>query len=166
MNSKTQIIVGIILITAFVIGSYFLLNQGSSQTKTITRYIKTDKNKPQIEITKTFTDLGTMKVSEDRSAEFTIKNAGRQPLQLYGISSSCNCTFGQVVIAGKESEFFGMHAVSDLAGEVLAGKEAKIRVIYRPSIMPVYGVVEREVYISTNDPDNPKLTFKVKANVK
>jgi len=32
--------------------------------------------------------------------------------------------------------------------------------------MPVYGIIEREVYVSTNDPENPKLVFKVKATVK
>jgi len=107
-----------------------------------------------------------MKVSDDKSANFKIKNIGQKPLQLSNISSSCNCTFGQVIINGKESDVFGMHNVSDFAGEVFPGKEAIIKVTYRPSIMPVYGVIEREVYVSTNDPENPKLIFKVKANVK
>ena len=107
-----------------------------------------------------------MKVSDDKSANFKIKNIGQKPLQLSNISSSCNCTFGQVIINGKESDVFGMHNVSDFAGEILPGKEAIIKVTYRPSIMLVYGAVEREVYVSTNDPENPKLIFKVKANVK
>jgi len=58
-----------------------------------------------------------------------------------------------------------MHNVSDFAGEVPPGKEVIIKATYRPSIMPVYGVVGREVYVNTNDPENPKLVFKVKANV-
>jgi hypothetical protein len=114
----------------------------------------------------TFFDLGTMKVSEDKIANFKIKNIGQKSLQLSNISSSCNCTFGQVVMNGKESELFGMHNVSDFAGEILPGKEAIIKVTYRPSIMPVYGAIEREVYVNTNDPENPKLTFKVKAIIK
>ncbi len=109
--------------------------------------------------------LEKMKVSEDKSADFKIKNIGQKPLQLSNVSSSCNCTFGQVVIDGRESDVFGMHNVSDFAGEVLTGKEAIIKVTYRPSIMPVYGAVEREVYVNTNDPENSKLVFKVKATV-
>ena len=59
-----------------------------------------------------------------------------------------------------------MHAKSDDVIEIAPGKQALVRVIYVPSIMPVYGSVEREVYLNTNDPNSPKLTFKVIANVK
>ncbi|MFH0979541.1 MAG: DUF1573 domain-containing protein [Candidatus Roizmanbacteria bacterium] len=161
------LIIGIIIFSvAVVVGSYFFLVAGQKSQPVIISYSLNDKEKPSVETKTTFSDLGKMKVSEDRSANFKIKNIGQKPLQLSNISSSCNCTFGQVVIEGRESEIFGMHNVSDFAGEVLPGKDAIIKVTYRPSIMPVYGVVEREVYVSTNDPENPKLTFKVKANVK
>lgn len=165
MNSKILIGLGIVFTVGLIIGSYFLLNQGSNTAKPIASYQSTDKERPKIEAKTTFSDLGKMKVSEDKSANFKIKNIGQKSLQLSNISSSCNCTFGQVVIDGKESEIFGMHNVSDFAGEVLPGKEAIIKVTYRPSIMPVYGPVEREVYVTTNDPDNQKLVFKVKATV-
>ena len=147
-------------------GSYFVLVGNQKPATAITSYSSSDKEKPKVEAKTTFSDLGKMKVSDDKSANFKIKNIGQKPLQLSNISSSCNCTFGQVIINGKESDVFGMHNVSDFAGEVFPGKEAIIKVTYRPSIMPVYGVIEREVYVSTNDPENPKLIFKVKANVK
>ncbi len=165
MSSKILIIFGAIFIVSLLIGSYFLLNKGSNTAKPIASYQSTDKEKPKVEAKTTFSDLGKMKVSEDKSANFKIKNIGQKPLQLSNISSSCNCTFAQVVINGKESDLFGMHNISDFAGEVLPGKEATVKVIYRPSIMPVYGPVEREVYVNTNDPDNQKLVFKVKATV-
>src|SRR3989338_4774168 len=164
--NKYLIILGVLFTVGLVVGSYFLLNHGSNTAKPIASYQSTDKEKPKVEVKTTFSDLGKMKVSEDKSANFKIKNIGQKSLQLNNVSSSCDCTFGQVVIDGKESEIFGMHNVSDFAGEVLPGKEAIIKVTYRPSIMPVYGVVEREVYVTTNDPDNQKLVFKVKANVK
>ncbi len=161
------IIIGIVIFSIVVIGgSYFLLAGSQKPQVQITSYSLTDKERPKVEAKTTFSDLGKMKVSEDKSANFKIKNIGQKPLQLSNISSSCNCTFGQVVINGKESELYGMHAPSDFAGEVLPGKEAIIKVTYRPSIMPVYGPVEREVYVNTNDPENPKLVFKVKATVK
>ncbi|MBI5122837.1 DUF1573 domain-containing protein [Candidatus Roizmanbacteria bacterium] len=165
MNSKILVIGLIIFSLVAIVGSYFILVSGQRPSVRIVSYSISDKERPKVEAKNTFSDLGKMKVSEDRSANFKIKNIGQKPLQLSNISSSCNCTFGQVVIDGKESDVFGMHNVSDFAGEILPGKEAIIKVIYRPSIMPVYGAVEREVYVSTNDPENPKLIFKVKATV-
>ena len=164
--SKVLIIGLIIFSLVAIIGSYFILVSGQKPQVQIISYSVSDEERPKVEAKTTFSDLGTMKVSEDRSANFKIKNIGLKPLQLSNVSSSCNCTFGQIVIEGKESEVFGMHNVSDFAGEVPPGKEVIIKATYRPSIMPVYGVVGREVYVSTNDPENPKLVFKVKANVK
>jgi len=165
MNSKVLIIGLIIFSLTAIVGSYFFLISGQKPQPVITSYSLNDKQRPKVEAKTTFSDLGKMKVSEDKSANFKIKNIGQKSLQLSNVSSSCNCTFGQVVINGKESELFGMHNVSDFAGEVLPGKEAIIKVTYRPSIMPVYGAVEREVYVTTNDPGNSKLVFKVKATV-
>lgn len=59
-----------------------------------------------------------------------------------------------------------MHSKDSYIAEIAPNKEAKLKVIYRPYIMPVYGQVEREAYLSTNDPQNPKLVFKIKAQVK
>lgn len=167
MNTSKILIVGLIIFSLVaIVGSYFFLVSSQKAQPAIITYSFSDKEKPKVEAKITSFDLGTMKVSEDRSANFKIKNTGQKPLQLSNVSSSCNCTFGQVVIDGRESEVFGMHNVSDFAGEVLPGKEAIIKATYRPSIMPVYGIVGREVYVNTNDPENPKLTFKIKANVK
>lgn len=164
--NKILIILGIVLTVGVLIGAYFLFNSGSNaSTTSIVSYEITDKEKPKVEAKETFKDLGKMKVSDEKSAVFTFKNIGNKPLQLTKITSSCNCTFGQVIIDNKESELFGMHNVSGFAGEILPSKEAKIKVIYRPFIMPVYGVIEREVFVDTNDPDNQKLIFKVKADV-
>ena len=167
MNTSKSLIIGIVIFSiVIVVGSYFFLVADQKPQPAIISYSLNDKEKPKVEAKTTFSDLGKMKVSDDKSANFKIKNIGQKPLQLSNISSSCNCTFGQVIINGKESDVFGMHNVSDFAGEVLPGKEAIIKVTYRPFIMPVYGTVGREIYVSTNDPENPKLIFKVKANVK
>lgn len=147
-------------------GSYLLLVSDQKPSPDLITYSASDKERPKAEAKLIFDDLGSMKVSEDKSADFTIKNIGTKPLQLSRITSSCNCTFAQVIINGNESDLYGMHSPSNYAGEILPGKEAKVRVIYRPSIMPVYGIVSREVYVETNDPQNPKLVFKVQANVK
>lgn len=160
--------IGIVIVFSVftIVGSYFILVSGQKPATKLITYSSEDKIKPRAVVKSTFADLGTMKVSEDKSADFIITNNGQKALQLSEITSSCNCTFAQVTIDGKESDLYGMHAPSNFAGEILPGKNANIRVIYRPSIMPVYGVVGREVYVGTNDPDNPRLVFKIKANVK
>ncbi|OGK25235.1 hypothetical protein A3C25_04285 [Candidatus Roizmanbacteria bacterium RIFCSPHIGHO2_02_FULL_38_11] len=162
-------ILGIIIFSLIVIGgSYFLVTGGKQNTSAVTSvsYKTTDKEKPKLETKELFKDMGELKVSEQKSEDFVVKNVGSRPLQLSQISSSCGCTVGQVIIDGKVSEEFGMHTQSDYIAEIAAKKGAKIRVTYRPYVMPVYGAVEREVYVTTNDPENPKLVFKVKAYVK
>lgn len=106
-----------------------------------------------------------MKVSDQKSAEFIIKNTGKKPLQLSNITTSCGCTVAQVIYRGKETQEFGMHTKSGYVAEIAPQTEAKIRVTYRPYVMPIYGQVEREAYISTNDPNSSKLVFIVAAKV-
>lgn len=166
MNSKLMIVIIALFSVVIIGGSYFMLVAGAKPDPDITSYSASDKQKPKAEAKIIFEDMGVMKVSEDKSADFELKNVGTKPLQLSRVTSSCNCTFAQIILNGKESDLYGMHAPSNYAGEILPGKSAKIRVIYRPSIMPVYGVVGREVYVETNDPNNPKLVFKIQANVK
>jgi len=165
MSTKT-IVIGLILFSIiFVGGSYLLLAGGNKPEVKIASYSSKEKDRPIAKVEKTLVDLGKMKVSDEKSTEFTIKNTGTKSLQVYGMNSSCNCTFGQFIYQGKTSEEFGMHSPSDYLGDIAPNTEAKIRVIYRPSIMPVYGPVEREVYLSTNDPDKQKLVFQIKTVV-
>lgn len=157
---------GSILLAIVLFGSYFAIKKSAPPTVAVNSYTAGDKEKPKVEIGETSFDLGEMKVSEEKSAEFTFKNVGAKPLQLYDISSSCGCTVGQIVYRGKTSKEFGMHAVGSFDQVIAPGATAVVKVIYRPYVMPVYGAVDREVYLSTNDPAQPKLVFKVKAFVK
>ncbi len=95
-----------------------------------------------------------------------IKNNGKKPLQLSNITTSCGCTFAKVIYEGKESPEFDMHTKSNYIMEIESDKKAIIRVTYKPYVMPVYGFVEREAYIKTNDPSMQDIVFKVTANVK
>lgn len=163
--SVKNIILMVILCFLFIGGAYFLVSGGNKPEVKIIAYGKNDKEKPIVEVKKTLIDLGKMKVSDEKEALFTIKNIGSKSLQLYNMTSSCNCTFGQLIYKGKTSEEFGMHSVSDYLDDIAPNTEGKVKVIYRPSIMPVYGPIEREVYISTNDPSKTKLVLQVKTVV-
>lgn len=160
MTLKTIIIslVGILLVTFGAIG---LLTRNQT-TVPITAANVFSK----VEARETVADLGEMKVADVRSKDFEIKNIGENPLQITSVSSSCNCVVGQIVYKGQTSREYGMHAPGKLVNEIAVGDTAIVRVIYKPYIMPVYGPVTRDVYVGTNDPQNPRLTFTVKMIVK
>lgn len=128
-------------------------------------YAPTDSERPKAVTAATFADLGAMKVKDEKTAEFTIENAGSKPLIVSNISSSCGCTVGRITIDGTTSPEFSMHAKGTWQGTVQPGKKAAVTVIYRPYIMPVIGMVTRNVYVQTNDPEHRNLTFSVKATV-
>lgn len=111
-------------------------------------------------------DFGEIKVADVKEKDFVLKNTGTKPLQILNINSSCDCTAGKIVYNGSETKEYGMHAQSGYLLEISPKTEARVRVIYRPSLMPVYGVVEREVYVTTNDPQRERLIFAIKANVR
>lgn len=165
MSTKTIIFAGIIFLLA-IAGVSMLLTAGQKPVPATVAYSVTDNEKPVVETTETSADLGEMKVSDVRQKDFILKNNGSKPLQILNINSSCDCTFGQIIYNGTESKQFGMHAQSGYVTDVAPGTIATVRVVYQPSIMPVYGPVAREVYVKTNDPRKENLVFAIKANVK
>ncbi len=164
MSTRT-IIIGLVLFCIILIIGLIVGSTEPNSTVKILSYTTNDKARPKAEVKSTAADLGKMKVSDEKAASFTVKNSGQKPLQLYNITSSCMCTAGQVIVNGQASEEFGMHSESNYVGEIAPGQSATVKVIYRPYQMPVYGAVEREVYVTTNDPQNARLVFKVNAYV-
>ncbi len=144
---------------------FSMVEQKKTDQTSVPSYSKSDTSRPKVSLSSTSLDLGKMKVSDEKSADFVIENKGDKLLQLFNISTSCDCTFATVTINNVKSPQFGMHGKSSWVGEVKAGEKATVTAIYKPSIMPVQGAVTRDVYVSTNDPDNPKLTFTIKAFV-
>jgi len=159
-------VIGIILLSfIFVGGAYFILTSDTKPKVPITTYSSKDKDKPTVEVKESFYDMGIIKVKDTAVKEFVIKNGGFKPLQLSNITSSCGCTTGQIIYKGISSEEFNMHSQSDYVVAIAPQTEAKMRVVYKPFVMPVYGVVERQVFVDTNDPIKRKLEFRIKAFV-
>lgn len=159
-------IIGILLFSfVFIGGAYFVISSGETTQVPIVSYSEQDKNKPIVEAQETSYDMGTIKVSEAKEKEFTIKNIGTKVLLLSEISSSCGCTSAQIIYKGTVSKAFSMHSQSDYVVQIEPNTSAIVKVVYMPFTMPVYGVVERQVFMNTNDPSKPKLEFKIKANV-
>lgn len=159
-------IIGILLFSfVFIGGSYFVISSGEKPQVSIASYSAQDKNRPILKTPETSYDMGTIKVSDTEEREFIVKNTGTKPLLLSEISSSCGCTSAQIIYKGALSKIFSMHSQSDYVAQIDPNTSAVVKVVYMPFTMPVYGVVERQVFMSTNDPNKPKLEFRIKANV-
>lgn len=165
MSTKTVVplVVGFFIM---LFGMAFLATKGQKPEPATLSYKKEDADRPKAEVLTSLIDVGEMKVNEIKEVSFQLKNVGNKPLQILNINSSCNCTFGQITYKDLTTKQFGMHKQSGYVTDVAPGDSVTVKVIYNPSIMPVYGNVSRDVYVSTNDPDSPKLTFTIKTVVK
>lgn len=155
--------------TALVLVLIFIVsvneNKQAQGASGIVSYTANENERPKVTVSGSLGDLGTMKVKDEKRAQFTIENTGTKPLSLSKISTSCDCTSGQITINGQKGPELSMHSKNPWVGTINPGEKAVLEAIYRPFIMPVAGPVTRDVYVSTNDPDNPRLTFTVKAIV-
>ncbi|MBI1863928.1 DUF1573 domain-containing protein [Candidatus Woesebacteria bacterium] len=165
MSGKTILISSGILLL-ILIGLAFLFTSASKSNAKVVSYDANSAEKPKAEVAQSFADLGEIKVSDVKKTDFTIKNSGTKPLQIIGLTTSCHCTFGQIIYKDLTTQEYGMSVPAGYITDVAPGETAIVRVIYKPYIMPVFGFVEREVYITTNDPLNQKLIFSIKMNVR
>ncbi|MEX1052332.1 MAG: DUF1573 domain-containing protein [Patescibacteria group bacterium] len=166
MKTKNVIIIFILTSVILFFGLYFVYTSLNTNSVSIASYTSQDKQRPIVILEKDSYDFGEMKVSDKKSYDFVIKNTGKMPLQLTNISTSCGCTFAQIISDNKKSPEFDMHPKGNYIAEISPSKKATVRVTYKPYVMPVYGFVEREVYIQTNDPNYKEIILKVTANVK
>ena len=162
--SDKKIIIGFIVVTLLILGGgIFIL----SSTTTAPAKITASQNARVGIDQKTF-DLGNIPYSGGNVSKiFTIKNTGTDTLKLTNIKTSCTCTKAQVSIDGQVSPAFSMHSTSSWVGEVAAGKEAQLTVIFDPAFHGPSGVgpIERLVSLDTNDIQNLKLEFSLKGMV-
>lgn len=165
MPIKTTIFI-LLALLVLIIGASFVLAGDQKPQSSIKSYQTQDKDRPKVEAKTSFFDFGEIKLSDTKIKDFPIKNTGNKPLDIFNVSSSCSCTSGQIIYKDFQSKEFGMHSEGGFVTQIKPGETATVRVVYRPAIMPVYGLIEREVYVETNDPSNQKLVFSIKAKVK
>lgn len=162
MNDK-KIIISLVLMTFIVVGGGIFLFSGSGAQPTMS----VSKNAKVMVDQKTY-DWGKIPYSGGNVVKtFTIKNTGTDPLQLTNIKTSCACTKAQVIIGSANSPYFSMHTTSSWIGEVPAGKEAKLTVIFDPTFHgpSAVGPMTRIISMQTNDPANSTLEFTLIGNV-
>ncbi|OGG04864.1 hypothetical protein A2Z33_06195 [Candidatus Gottesmanbacteria bacterium RBG_16_52_11] len=159
-------LIGGLLVVIIILIGYVAVGESKADPGTnVVQYNLTDTEKPAAQVDAASKDIGMMSVNDTKITDFTVKNTGTKPLVFYGISSSCDCTSGQVTIDGTKSPAVSMHDKNSWTGTVNPGQSATVSVIYEPKIMPVKGDISRSVYLKTNDPANPQLTFSIKTFV-
>ena len=126
-------------------------------------------DEPKVQIFKQTRDLGSMLVSEHRTAEFFLRNIGGKALEISKVRTSCPCTHAQVVIYGEtgaeKSPIFNGSDQQSWEGNVVAGGTAPVLVTYQPSLRPVDGPVSTTVELGTNAPNRPLIELQIHATV-
>ncbi len=101
---------------------------------------------PKISISEEEWDFGKIKEDERPVHSFTIKNTGREELVISRIRSSCGCA-----------------ATMLSSDNIQLGKSAELKVTFNPT--GYNGLVKKDIYIESNDPQLPKAKVTIIAEV-
>jgi len=105
---------------------------------------------PDIRLDQTQLDLGQVVNGEVRSFEVSVLNQGNTDLVIEAVSTSCGCTSAQ--------------AVPTTLG---AGERGVLQVTFDSGAHgpEEHGPVMRQVFIASNDPDQPEVEFRFTADI-
>lgn len=160
-----KFILGIVLVTALIIGGGIFLVSGD--TKTASSQVEFS-NGGKAELANSSIDWGKIAYQGgNKEVSFTIKNQGDTALKLRNVKTSCHCTKAEITIDGNVSPSFGMSGNSPWVGEVKPEGEAILKVIFDPAFHGVNGLgqIERYVKVETSDPAHRYLEFSAKGVV-
>ena len=122
------------------------------------------KAAPQIDISKEH-DLGKIPQEPPTKLELNLKNSGNEDLIISAISTSCHCITAKIFSEEIESPEFSRHKNKKWQGTIKAKESAKLIIEFDPTEHNVIGPFTRDVFISTNDPDNQNITINITGNV-
>jgi len=167
--TRGKTIILLVVILAVVVGAgvgVALLRGGASNSS-----VGSEEGNPTLEIETLEINLGEMNLQEERVGEIALANTGSGPLKISRVRTSCMCTSAVLVLNGRESPEINMEmhnspAVNAWVGTLGPGERGALRIIYRPSKMPVKGPVDRLVLFETNDPAHRKVQVRMTAFVK
>lgn len=105
--------------------------------------------RPAVALDPTELDFGPLSAPMVQTRAVEVRNAGRTPLRIEAISSSCGCTTGKMDVA-----------------VISPGETAQMRVTFDTVAHgPQTGPARHAVYLRTNDPRNPEVEIEVRAVV-
>jgi hypothetical protein len=101
---------------------------------------------PKIQFDKTVYDFGSTSFVDSVTGTFTFQNAGTGELKVGKPQPSCGCT------------------VASVKPEVLKPGE-KGELVFKVNVGGAHGSLEKHITVPSNDPQTPKLSLSVKANI-
>ncbi len=122
------------------------------------------KAAPKIDIPKEHA-LGDIPQEPPTKLELTLKNSGDEDLIISALSTSCHCITAKIDGEGIESPEFSRHKNKNWQGIIKAEKSAKLIIEFDPTEHNVIGPFTRDIFISTNDPNNQDITINITGNV-
>ncbi|UCC63389.1 MAG: DUF1573 domain-containing protein [Anaerolineae bacterium] len=103
----------------------------------------------QIALSASEFDFGTIPNTTPVSQVFQVRNAGRGPLEISGVSTSCGCTTAEIG-----------------ARRLAPGEATDLKVTYDPLAHDgATGQLMRVVYIRSDDPDTPEASLTIRVTV-
>lgn len=133
MRGVAVIVVAVILLIVAVAVGYAALPQAAGR----------------IELSATEFDLGTVPNTGPVSHTFQVRNAGRGPLRIDGVSTSCGCTTAEIA-----------------STELSPGESTRLVVTFDPLAHDgAVGEFLRFVYVRSDDPDTPEAGLAIHVRV-
>lgn len=105
---------------------------------------------PDLVLDQEETDIGEIVNGEVRTLEIPIQNEGNAPLVIEAVTTSCGCTTAEVEPSTIGPGETGVLLISFDSGA--HGPDAN-------------GQVMRQIFIASNDPDQPEVEFRILADV-
>lgn len=160
------IVVGIvvILILLFVVFFAYTIKsgRGSKTDNDSTTYTSDEALAPRAVLSKKYFNAGQLKNKTDLvTHSFNLSNQGQSNLVISKLTTSCHCTTAQLIYDGRSSQKWGMASGSDWQVSIKPGDTAVINIEYDPKKMISDGLIQRAIYIITNDPKQPELTYQM-----
>lgn len=105
---------------------------------------------PDLILEKQEVDLGQIVNGEVRDLQVSIENQGGADLIIEAVSTSCGCTSAEVV-----------------PSTILPGESGLLKISYDSGAHgpEANGPVMRQIFIASNDPDQPEIEFRLLADV-
>lgn len=93
-------------------------------------------------------DFGVIRQGEVVTARVAVRNTGQRDLRIEAVSTSCGCTTAEV-----EPDV------------IPPGSEGTLTIRYDSGVHPDSGQVRRDIFVASNDPDEPEVVVIITAEV-
>ena len=163
MGSPTVVV--LVLLAIALVGAVYVSYSSKTAKEGPTTYARGDPSAPKLTIAETHFDFGKTPMSDVKTKDVLLTNAGKNDLQISNLATSCDCTYAYLEIGAATSPRFSMHANEPWMGTIKGGEKGTLKIFYEPKLMPVKGKVERIVAFSTNDPSRPRVEVHLTADV-